>query len=283
MGVQLTFLKQRHITYEHSAKVEGFSEDLPWDRLQSVRVIGDKFSDGAQHQMRRYLSECRRKVSGEIREHRVEKFNFCSKKRSKRLREAKKSIEKALMRLRFSKEESKPKSLWQEIQVRQERLMQERWPLILERESDYNQFHFLVRPHATHLLSSSADFVVTSKGEISHRKHLKAGQKGVQSPALSRLCAKLRKLEAQLDVYHPQFLPQSSEGKWPQQLQEYIEESLEATCCQCPNCRKNMISICTETGQLFCAEHRPSKGSESLEWAHSLVQGLEKMKEALSR
>jgi hypothetical protein len=283
MGVQLTFLKQHHITHEPFLKVEASSEDLPWDRLQSIHVVGNDFSDGAQHQMRRYLSECRRRVSCEIREHQVERFNFCNKKRSKRLRKAKKSIEKAISRLRFSKQESKPKSLWQEIQVRQERLMQERWPLILERELDYNQFHFFVKPHVAKLLSSPADFVVTSKGEITHKKNLKSGQKAVQSPALSHLCAKLRQLEAQLDVYHPQFLPKSSEGKWPQQLQEYIEESLEATCCQCPNCRKNMISICTETGQLFCAEHRPSKSSESLDWVHSLTQGLEKMKHAATR
>lgn len=252
-------------------------EQLPWERVKSIRVIGSSRDQAAQRQMKRYLYECERAVKGEIKRQDFEKLQ----KRFRYLRSVKKSIQKTINRLRVLKmQEPGRKPLWQDIQERQERLMLERWPLILEREEDYRHYNLHVIPHATALLAGHIDPVVLAEGQIIERKKLKTGQKATFSQGLRQLSARLRILEAQLDIYNPSYLPKKTQN-WRQELGLYLGESLDAMKCSCRGCEKLMNSVCARTGKLFCSEHAPKKEVHEFGWASDLARSLIGMSHSL--
>jgi hypothetical protein len=272
VGLKITF-SEHH--FKNCISVES---TLPWDHVQSIEVVGEDWQPSAHKQMKRYLIECSKEIKHQMRRD-LNLEKSASGQSFRHLREVKKGIEKTLHRLRVIKPQDKKtaKPYWQEVQARQEHLMLQRWPLILEREEDYRRFHLWVKPCAIALLEASIDPVILPKGKIVQRKQLKADQKGVWNKGVSQLAAKLRSLEAQLDIYHPHSLPVQGATQWKQELANYLQASLEAMRCACQGCTQTMDGVCTATGQLYCLNHHPSKDFHLWQWARPLAQALMKM------
>lgn len=278
MDLRITFFKQ-HATQESSSAQCEQSDSLPWERIQNIQVVGSISEESVQRQVKRYLFDCAKSLKQELRQ----RFQACPispefEKRFQRLRHAKKSIEKAMVRLRQTKLENAQQDLVSQIRKRQEQLFVERWSLIVEREESYRLFNSLVYPHLEKLFAGSLDPVIVSGGIIVQRKDLKKGKKGIVSPSLARITSKMRSLQAQVDIYHPRHLPKASSSLWKEELNELLDSSLNSIQCECPGCRQDMEGVCMQTGQLFCSDHFPEKNCESLEWSKDLANSLRKMK-----